>query len=420
MQLMIDTSLDSPELLRMAAELLKFASFEVKADERVTDEVPAGTPDVKVQVPNTIIEQCKIVSIADGTPLSAATVGFGKSPLPAGAIAPDLPASFIVPSPPAETQAASVTGVPAAPERTTAPTSALPAMTTTAHLPPPAPAATGPAASGVPLPTVPAAPASPASAPSDEDTDGYVWDARIHSSSKKKHPDGRWHKRRGVAPDVAAKVKAEQRAAEVPAYLANNAETHAAAILLATAANAGTPAYIDSYVTPEHLANVEQLLSVPPPPPPPLAINPAEVERLERAAHMNVPPPPPFVPAVVEGQTAQPASIIAAVPPAPAAAGPTSVGVPVATPPPAPAPPPVQPVAPAPSATMTSCFDAVVTNYQELMDYVVNPSFKDKKITPFEVRDIVKSLGLAGLQDLIPTHARINDVADAVRAKVRA
>ena len=50
----------------------------------------------------------------------------------------------------------------------------------------------------------------------DIDADGLPWDARIHSSSKKKNADGRWARRRNVLDEYYNKIKNELLGVEEP------------------------------------------------------------------------------------------------------------------------------------------------------------------------------------------------------------
>lgn len=76
-----------------------------------------------------------------------------------------------------------------------------------------------PVALVAPAPIAPLAPLTPAEEePSAEDVTGQVdaqglpWDARIHSSNKKRKADGTWNKRRGVQEMEILRVEAELRA----------------------------------------------------------------------------------------------------------------------------------------------------------------------------------------------------------------
>lgn len=444
MQIALDTNQDSPQLLLKLVELLQLAASE---RESATEEVPAGTLKVSEIVDVTvgsITASGNIIPIrseielekmfgeeGEQVPRDAMSAGFGKSPLPADAIATDLPASFTAP---AGTSAVSVAGnlESAPPAPMTTPPSVLPATTIAAASPVPAPPANVSSANvpngGHPAPassteTAPAVAQNPTTAPAyEEDSAGYVWDARIHSSNHKKYPDGTWMKRRGVSPETVAAVKAELRAAEVPA----------------------TPAFVAGAVdNPEVSAKVDAAMlaatsPVVPPPPPPPVVTPATAQTLNFTPTETIalavppPPPPPQSPAAVEGPTAQPASTIAAVPAAPGGVSIAQATVPAVPPPPpvyAPAAVVLAPV-PAPpavnaSGAMTSPSSEVIDSYKSLMDKVVNPAIAQKKITPLDLREMCKQIStpedkVGGLQDLIPTHPRINDFANLVRAKAAA
>lgn len=70
----------------------------------------------------------------------------------------------------------------------------------------------GQAVLAAPAPPAPsAAPAAPAATAGSDmfDTEGYPWDARIHSETRNKNADGSWRVRRGVDKDLLAAVRLE-------------------------------------------------------------------------------------------------------------------------------------------------------------------------------------------------------------------
>lgn len=154
---------------------------------------------------------------------------------------------------------------------------------------------TGVAAGDTSQPIAPSAdpaatPTSPASSPngsdaatsvspSDRDFDGLPWDARIHSSNKKKSADGRWMKRRGVSNDTVGKVQAELRAA-----LAANPAPPASAVTPASPVTAPPPP----------AAPVAPLAPVPPAPAPVPGNTPPPVSTASppAAAPTSAPLPP--------------------------------------------------------------------------------------------------------------------------------
>lgn len=78
-----------------------------------------------------------------------------------------------------------------------------------------------------PVPAVPTPPApavaTPTVDPNARDADGILWDARIHSETRKTNDDGRWKKRRGVDDNTMATVKAELLAARPAGTIPANA-----------------------------------------------------------------------------------------------------------------------------------------------------------------------------------------------------
>lgn len=131
--------------------------------------------------------------------------------------------------------------------------------------PPPAPPFVPPAA---PAPAIagdtPAAVVTATASPSDLDSTGMPWDARLHSETKKKNADGSWRVRRGLDKNVRVAVEAELRAI----YPDTSVNLHAVPPVAAVPA-ASVPA--------------------PPPPPPAAAVVPAPPAPNAGA----VPPPPP-------------------------------------------------------------------------------------------------------------------------------
>ena len=64
----------------------------------------------------------------------------------------------------------------------------------------------------------------------DTDSEGFTWDARIHSTPAKKTDKGVWRAKRGADPQVVAQVKAAQIAARTTAAPVVAAETPAPVI----------------------------------------------------------------------------------------------------------------------------------------------------------------------------------------------
>lgn len=135
----------------------------------------------------------------------------GEPPLPE--IKPHVPAAPFNPF--AGQQATAPLAPPAPPAPLPAAAGApvsVPAAPTATLIDPPPPPGAPSAPSATTTAPVPAA-ATPDLAESAEDSEGLLWDSRIHSGEKGKKVDGTWKLKRGIDKDYAASVLAELRAA---------------------------------------------------------------------------------------------------------------------------------------------------------------------------------------------------------------
>lgn len=89
----------------------------------------------------------------------------------------------------------------------------------------------------------------------DTDTDGLIWDERIHSGSKLKNADGRWKARKGLNAEVKATVTAELKALASPAGEAKAPPAPATATA-PPPPPAGNPAGSETWVWPTLMAAV--------------------------------------------------------------------------------------------------------------------------------------------------------------------
>lgn len=331
-QILVDTVTDSPADMRAAAHMLNNAA-NLRDQPKPADYTPStASPETRQQVANLERVLDKALDRAAAQLVPAGT--FGKSPLPADAIAIDMPENFTAPAAaPAVTSAASSpdSAQSAAPAPTTTPNNASPATTT--------------AGDGSSPDTTPRAPAKMGG---DWDKDGYPWDARIHSESRALNKDNTWRIKRGVDKALLESVRNELRPPlpNVPAGT--------------TIAGATENPVVDAQVNAAMLAN-----STPVVPPPPPAVPAADV--VSGIATPMPPPPPPAASVSAPGQ----------LPPG------YQVGV-------------------------------TVTTFQELMAYKATPAMQAGIVKSTDLMDICKGLGLDGLQQLVPTHKAIPDVAAAI------
>lgn len=234
MQIMIDTAQDMVHLRRIAAMLLVLDDYQLA--EAYLPTVGAAPKPIKAPTPPAI-----------GTPAPASA----PAPLPSDNVPPppvehpkvhpDVD-KFVPPTPPdvpagtqdalpppsvfggslplGSTQDANA-GFAAPGSAPPAPTGALPATMTPgagtdgAPFVPAPPVAAVPSAASAPIVTASAAPPVPGAAPvgGERDSKGYLWDARIHSETKKKNADGTWRFRRNLDDTVKTAVLAELNAA---------------------------------------------------------------------------------------------------------------------------------------------------------------------------------------------------------------
>lgn len=217
MQIMIDTDADALRMRRVAVALLLLDETMLD-DEDVSANLEAllmGMKPIKTPTPPPI-----------GTPAPACD----PAPLPPGntpvapvehpKIHPDAD-KFVPPAPPEDVPAGTQNELPppaifggVLPLDTQTGTPPIPPVNTS----PPAPAPLAPVvplAASAPTVTAGAAPsvANAASVGGERDSKGYLWDARIHSETKKKNADGTWRFRRNLDEKVKTSVLAELNAA---------------------------------------------------------------------------------------------------------------------------------------------------------------------------------------------------------------
>lgn len=379
MQIMIDTSIEKRSgLLIAAAALTMLANAE--EDPGAVEDVVAGLVFKSAVSPPPRRPTPQVVPPPIGTPAPASA----PAPLPADNV-PPAPVEhprvhpdadkFVPPAPPENVPAGTQDALPPpaifggalpfVPDVPVAPIAgAAPITSGSSNVPPagdapfvPAPPA-GAAPSAASVPTATGTGVQPVGASGsvggERDSKGYLWDARIHSETKKKNADGTWRFRRNLDDKVKTSVLAELNAAM------------------------GGAAPAPTFQPP---ANVPSAVPVPP-----------------AAATVPVPPAPPAavpVPPV-------PAAGNVPVPPAPG--GGSNV---VAFPNPAPAAPPVPVPPPANVGVPNSGLPELVSSFRELIQ-LVNVSLSKGAMTQAQLSEAcahvkVESItGLASQPALVP------------------
>lgn len=196
MQILIDTTTDTIDDLRQAADLLARAAdlrerFETLDPISLKPVISTGEQLDKLAAiaPTPVVTDAGQVTVGD---ITAAPVITPPPPPPGPPVVGE--------DPDVEPDADD-----AAPEQVTS-------LTTTVSLPP------APPAGGSPMPPPPPVPAPPGPAPVAElDTRGLPWDARIHAANRSKSIKGTWKLKRGITPDLIVAVEAEHKPGPISA-----------------------------------------------------------------------------------------------------------------------------------------------------------------------------------------------------------
>lgn len=208
MQLLIDSTQETPASLRFAATVLAQL-----ADLMVPLELITETPSINGASVPIVLHTHGPAAPIDPAPLDPAVVfgqptEFFRANEYAGAIHHNIVPAGTTPDPtlPASSMVAPVLAAPIAPNGT--PPVHISASVASLASAPPAPTTSQTSVSDATTTVV----------STDRDKDGVPWDARVHSETRKMNADGTWRYRRNLDPNVKASITAELRALHYKAF----------------------------------------------------------------------------------------------------------------------------------------------------------------------------------------------------------
>lgn len=391
-QILTDTAVDSAEELFATAEyMIALANIRLQS---------SGPPLARPHRPDP-----QPLKPAPSAPIGPAPAACPPAPLPPdyvpltqhtdhGPRLPDVPAGTLDPAVVFQQGAVVSPSVPAAPA---VPTGfqvppGTPAVPATASYSPPVatgspphaapPSVTHPttansvvsAAGGVPnLGATAQVPAS-----DERDADGILWDARVHSDTKKKNADGRWRMRRNLDETVKNSVYAELKASAVIGFPNIPAPPSSLTVLL-----------------PQPPVGVPGSVPMPPAPPavpvPPPTASAVPLPPVPAVGTVPAPPAPFNAPTAGTGTHVSGATsnVVSLHPPVPVSPTP-SVGLPNAT----------------QSGVVSS---APITGFRELLSKI-NNGLAAGRITQDQITEACKSAGLDGVGQLAVQPAKVPEV----------